>query len=58
MPNLESHLDTVGGARYITVCDVQKANHQIPVAESEQDKNCFCDAEREVGFQTPTLRYS
>ena len=24
MPRLESHLETVGGARYITVCDVQK----------------------------------
>ena len=41
MPNLESHLDTVGGARYITVCDVQNAYHQIPVAESEQDETAF-----------------
>ena len=41
MPNVESHLDTVGGARYITVCDVQNAYHQIPVAESEQDKTAF-----------------
>ena len=41
MPNLESHLDTVGGARYITVCDVQNAYHKIPVAESEQDKTAF-----------------
>ena len=38
MPNLESHLDTVGGARYITVCDVQNAYHQIPIAASEQEK--------------------
>ena len=38
MPNLESHLDTVVGARYITVCDVQNAYHQTPVAASEQDK--------------------
>ena len=42
MPNLESHLDTVGGARYTTVCDVQNAYHQIPVvAASEQDKTAF-----------------
>ena len=41
MPNLESHLDTVGGARYIAVCDVQNAYHQIPAAESEQDKTAF-----------------
>ena len=40
MPNLESRLDTVGGARYllVTVCDVQNAYHQIPVAAFEQDK--------------------
>ena len=41
MPNLENHLDTVGGARYITVCHVQNAYHQIPVAESEQDITAF-----------------
>ena len=41
MPNLESHLDKVGRARYITVCDVQNAYHQIPVAERGQDKTAF-----------------
>ena len=41
MPNLESHLDTVGGARYITACDVQNTYHQLPVAESEQGKTAF-----------------
>ena len=41
MPNLESHLDTVGGARFITVCDVQNAYHRIPVAESEKGKTAF-----------------
>ena len=43
MPNLESRLDTVGGARYllVTVCDVQNAYHQIPVAASEQDNTAF-----------------
>ena len=41
MPDLESRLDAVGGAHYVTVSDVQKAYHQIPVAESEQDKTAF-----------------
>ena len=41
MPNLESHLDTVGGARYITVCDVQNAYHQVSVAASEKDETAF-----------------
>ena len=41
MPNLESHLDTVGGARNITVCDEQNAYHQIVVADREQAKTAF-----------------
>ena len=41
MLNLESHLDTVGGTRYITVCGVQNAYHQIAVAASEQDETAF-----------------
>lgn len=41
MPQVQAHLDTVGGARYITVCDVQNAYHQIPIAASEQDKTAF-----------------
>ena len=41
LTNLESHLDTVEGSRYITVCHVQNAYHQIPVAASEQDNTVF-----------------
>ena len=41
MPNLKSHLDTVGVAHYIIVCDVQNAYHQMPVAESERDTTDF-----------------
>ena len=35
MPNIESHLDAVGGAKFITVADVQSAFHQLPVADSD-----------------------
>ncbi|CAB1104419.1 unnamed protein product [Ectocarpus sp. CCAP 1310/34] len=41
MPEMASHIDTVAGAKYITVCDVQSAYHQIPIAEAEQDKTAF-----------------
>ncbi|CAM9672024.1 unnamed protein product [Pylaiella littoralis] len=37
MPKMASHIDTVAGAKYITVCDVPSAYHQIPVAAEEQD---------------------
>ncbi|CAB1120736.1 unnamed protein product [Ectocarpus sp. CCAP 1310/34] len=41
MPEMASHIDTVAGAKFITVCDVQSAYHQIPIAEEEQDKTAF-----------------
>ena len=58
MPNLESHVNTVGEARYITVCDVQNAYNQIPVPESKQDKTAFVAQNGKMGDQTPNLRYS
>ena len=36
MPDIESYIDTVGGAKCITVCDVQSAYLQISIAK----KNC------------------
>ena len=42
MPEMESHIDTVAGAKYITVCDIQSAFHQLPINdEREQDKTAF-----------------
>lgn len=38
MPDIKSHNDTVGGANFITVCGVQSAYRQIPVAADEQDE--------------------
>ena len=32
MPDIESHIDTVGGTNFITVCDVRSAYWQIPIA--------------------------
>ena len=41
MPDIESHIDTVGGDKFITVCDIQSAYHQIGVKADEQDKTAF-----------------
>lgn len=35
MPDIDTHKDTVGGAKCITVCDVPSKYRQIPVAENE-----------------------
>ena len=42
MPDMNAHIDTVvAGAKFISVCDVQNAYHQIPVAEADQDQTAF-----------------
>ena len=41
MPNIESHLDAVGGAKFITVADVQSAFHQLPVADLDIESTAF-----------------
>ena len=41
MPNIESHLDAAGGAKFITVADVQSAFHQLPVADSDIESTAF-----------------
>ena len=41
MPDIGSHIDTVGGAKFITVCDVQSAYWQIPVAKKDCHKTAF-----------------
>ena len=38
MPDIESHIDTVGGANFIAVCDVQSAHWQIPIAKKDCHK--------------------
>ena len=41
MPDIESHIDTVGGANFITACDVQSASWQIPIAKKDRHKTAF-----------------
>lgn len=51
MPEMASHINTVAGAKYITVCDVQSAYHQLPIThKAEQYKTAFlCDKEWKMG---------
>ena len=39
--HIESHLDAVGGAKFITVADVQSASHQQSVAVSDNESIAF-----------------
>ena len=41
MPDIESHIDIVGGAKFITVCDVQSAYRQIPIAKKDCHRTAF-----------------
>ena len=41
MPDIESHIDTVGVAKFITVWDVQSAYRQKPIAKKDCHKTVF-----------------
>ena len=41
MSDIESHIDTVGGAKFMTVCDVQSAYWKIPIANKDCHKTAF-----------------
>ena len=47
MPDIESHIDTVSGANFITVCDVQSAYWQIPIAKKGCHKTA-CNLKRQI----------
>ena len=38
MPDIECHVDTMGGAKFITECDIQSAYWQIPIAKKDCPK--------------------
>ena len=51
MPDIESHIDTVGGAKFITVCDVQSAYRKIPVAKKDCHKTTFVTSKSKYAFK-------
>ena len=51
MPDIESHIDTVGGANFITVCDVQSAYWQIPIVKKDRHKTAFVTSKAKYVFK-------
>ena len=51
MPDIESHIDTVGGAKFITVCDVQSAYWQIPIEKKDCHKMAFVTSKGKYVFK-------
>ena len=51
MPDVKSHIDTVGGANYITACDVQSAYWQIPIAQKDRHKTAFVTSKGKYIFK-------
>ena len=51
MPDIESHIDTVGGANFITVCDVQSAYWQIRIAPKDRHKTAFVTSKGKYVFK-------
>ena len=51
MPDIESHVDTVGGAHFIKVCDVQSAYWQIPIAKKDCHKTAFVTSKGKYVFK-------
>ena len=51
MPDIESHIDTVGGANFITVCDVRSAYWQIPIAQKNLHKTVFVTSKGKYVFK-------
>ena len=41
MLDIESHIETVGGVKFITVCDIQSACWQIQIAKKDCHKTVF-----------------
>ena len=41
LPDIESRINSVGGARFISVLDVHSAYHQLPINEGDIPKTAF-----------------
>ena len=51
MSDIESHIDTVGGAIFITVCGVQYTYWQIPIAQKDRHKTAFVTSKGKYVFK-------
>ena len=57
MPDIESHIDTVGGANFITVGDVQSAYWQIPIAKKDCHRTAFVTSKGKYVFKVLPFWY-
>ena len=53
MPDIESHIDAVDGANFITVCDVQSNYWQIPIVKNDCHKTAFLTSKGKYVFKVP-----
>ena len=51
MPDIESHIDTVSGAKFITECDIQSAYWRIPIAKKDYHKAAFVTSKGKYVFK-------
>ena len=51
VPDIESHIDTVGDANFITVCDVQSAYWKIPIARKGRHRTAFVTSKGKYVFK-------
>ena len=51
MPDIESHINTVGGGKFITVCDIQSAYWQLPIAKNDCHKTAFVTSKGKYVFK-------
>ena len=51
MPDIDYHVNTVGGAKFIPVCDVQSAYWQIPIAKKDCHKMAFVTSKGKYVFK-------
>ena len=51
MPDIESHVDTVGGAKFITECDKQSPYWQIPIAKKDCHKTALVSSKGKYVFK-------
>ena len=51
MPDIEYHIDTEGGAKFITVCAVRSAYWQIPIAKKDCHKTAFITSKGKYVFK-------
>ena len=51
MSDIESHIETVGGAKFITECDIQSAYWQTPIAKKGCKKKAFVTSKGKYVFE-------